>query len=30
MLYEFVILYHNYIYAQHTYEAENCNMKSVV
>ncbi len=26
MLYEFVILYHNYIYAQHTYEAENCNM----
>ncbi|KSV57876.1 MarR family winged helix-turn-helix transcriptional regulator [Acetivibrio ethanolgignens] len=26
MLYEFVILYHNYIYAQHTYEAENYNM----
>ncbi|MCB7321263.1 MarR family winged helix-turn-helix transcriptional regulator [Lacrimispora sp. 210928-DFI.3.58] len=26
MLYEFVILYHNYIYSQHTYEAENCNM----
>lgn len=25
-LYEFVILYHNYIYAQHTYEYENCNM----
>lgn len=26
LLYEFVLLYHNYIYAQHTYEAENCNM----
>lgn len=26
MLYEFVIMYHNYIYAQHTYEAENFNM----
>lgn len=26
MLYEFVILYHNYIYSQHTYEAEKCNM----
>lgn len=25
-LYEFVILYHNYIYAHHTYEYENCNM----
>ena len=29
MLYEFVILYHNYIYAQHTYEAENCNMMEI-
>lgn len=26
LLYEFVLLYHNYIYSQHTYEAENCNM----
>lgn len=26
MLYEFVILYHNFIYAKHTYEAENFNM----
>ena len=29
MLYEFVILYHNYIYSQHTYEAENCNMMEI-
>lgn len=29
MLYEFVILYHNYIYAKHTYEAENCNMMEI-
>ena len=29
MLYEFVILYHNYIYEQHTYEAENCNMMEI-
>ena len=29
MIYEFVILYHNYIYAQHTYEAENCNMMEI-
>lgn len=29
MLYDFVILYHNYIYSQHTYEAENCNMMEV-
>ncbi|MCI8948577.1 MAG: MarR family transcriptional regulator [Lachnospiraceae bacterium] len=29
MLYEFVMLYHNYIYAQHTYEAENCNMMEI-
>lgn len=28
-LYEFVILYHNYIYAQHTYEYENCNMVAI-
>jgi len=26
MLYQFVILYYNYIYAQHTYEAANFNM----
>jgi len=29
MLYEFVILYHNFIYSQHTYEAENCNMMEI-
>lgn len=29
MLYEFVIMYHNYIYGQHTYEAENCNMMEI-
>ena len=29
MLYEFVILYHNYIYGKHTYEAENCNMMQI-
>ena len=29
MLYDFVILYHNYIYSQHTYEAENCNMMEI-
>ncbi|MFR3068844.1 MAG: MarR family winged helix-turn-helix transcriptional regulator [Enterocloster sp.] len=29
LLYEFVILYHNYIYAQHTYEAENYNMMEI-
>lgn len=29
MLYEFVILYHNYIYSQHTYEAENLNMMEI-
>lgn len=26
LLYEFVLLYHNYIYSQHSYEAEDCNM----
>lgn len=26
MLYEFVILYHNFIYAKHTYEVEDFNM----
>ena len=26
MLYEFVILYHNFIYAKHAYEVENFNM----
>lgn len=29
MLYDFVILYHNFIYSQHTYEAENCNMMEI-
>ena len=29
LLYDFVILYHNYIYSQHTYEAENCNMMEI-
>ena len=29
MLYQFVILYYNYIYAQHTYEAENFNMVEI-
>lgn len=29
LLYEFVILYHNYIYSQHSYEAENCNMMEI-
>ena len=29
LLHEFVILYHNYIYSQHTYEAENCNMMEI-
>ena len=28
-LYEFVILYHNYIYAHHTYENENFNMMEI-
>lgn len=26
MLYEFVILYHNFINAKHTYDSEHCNM----
>ncbi len=29
LLYEFVILYHNYIYAKHTYEAKHCNMMEI-
>lgn len=29
LLYDFVILYHNYIYSQHTYEAENFNMMEI-
>lgn len=29
MLYEFVILYHNFIYTQHAYEAEHCNMVEI-
>lgn len=29
MLYEFVILYHNYIYSQHSYEAEKYNMMEI-
>ena len=28
-LYEFVILYHNYIYAHHTYENENFSMLEI-
>lgn len=29
MLYEFVILYHHYIYSQHTYDGENYNMMEI-
>ena len=29
MLYEFVILYYNYIYAEHTYDNVNCNMMEI-